>query len=55
MISKIIEINKKYLCFGKFRIKYGLETIVNKHQAPCKRVETEETQNPIKTRYSTIL
>ena len=55
MISKIIENNKKYLSFGKFRNKSGLETIVNKHKVPCKRVETEETQNPIKTRYSTIL
>lgn len=41
MISKIIENNKKYLCIGKFRIKYGKISTIKKLQKQIKKLEQE--------------
>ncbi len=41
MISKLIENNKKYLCFGKFRIKYGRVSTNKRYKALYKILEQE--------------
>ena len=41
MISKIIENNKKYLSFGKVRIKYGRVSLIKILQNQTKKLEQE--------------